>query len=212
MKICPRCKAQNQPNAQFCNNCAYKIPLPTRKSLPWYAWAGIGLLALLLGAGFVAIGINEQKEKRQKELAAQNAPPSQPAAPAPSAKTFQATPSAPPKDLISNISWNDYNKIYNVRSNSTDMQKDALWKDFEGKSILWTGTVSEVSEGTLSGLTLQIKMNSETLTSDILLNLKDEQKSKAMSLTKGQKVTFTGKLKSYGGAILPLSIDEAEIR
>lgn len=117
-----------------------------------------------------------------------------------------------PAEVVSNIKWEDYNKIYNTKSTATDMQKDAQWKDFEGQTVFWKGTVSDVSEGVLGGLNLTVKMDANTLTSDVLLSLKDDQKSKAMNLTKGSKVSFTGKMKSYGGAFLPLTIDNGEIK
>jgi hypothetical protein len=123
--------------------------------------------------------------------------------------TVTTIPAGP---VMSDLKWADYDKVYNVKSSSTDMQKEALWKDFEGKYVSWQGTVSEVSEGSLSGLVINIKMNPDTLTSDIRLSLKDDQKEKVMALTKGKKISFTGKLKTAGGAILPLSMDEGEIK
>jgi hypothetical protein len=120
-----------------------------------------------------------------------------------------ASPTGP---TISDVKWADYDKIYNVKSTSTDMQKEAQWKNFEGKYVSWQGTVNEVSEGTLTGLTVTIKMNPGTITSDIVLTPKDSQKEKMMSLTKGQKISFTGRLNRAGGAVLPLSMDDGEIK
>lgn len=122
-------------------------------------------------------------------------------------ETAKSTPVA-----ISPITWGEYDNIYNTKSNSTDMQKDAQWSKFEGKTVAWQGKVEDVSKGTLGGLTLNIKMNPDTLTYDISLSLKSDQESEAMTLKKGEKVSFTGKLKSYGGAILPLTMDEGEIK
>lgn len=116
------------------------------------------------------------------------------------------------KPAISPIQWSEYDNIYNTESNSTDMQKESAWEKFKGKTVAWQGTVSEVSEGTFGGLNLSIKMSPKTMTSDILLTLKDDQKSKAINLTKGSKISFTGNLKSYGGAFLPLSMDEGIIK
>jgi hypothetical protein len=129
----------------------------------------------------------------------------------PTTSTNTAAPVAP-KETISPMKWSEYNNVYNTRSNSTDMQKDALWENFEGKTVAWQGTVAEVREGTFGGLVLNIKMNSETFTNDIALTLKESEKSEAMSLTKGKKISFVGKLKTYGGALLPLQMDEGEIK
>ena len=43
-------------------------------------------------------------------------------------------PTTNPKDVISSIERSDVDRIYNLKSNSTDMQKESLWKDFKGKS------------------------------------------------------------------------------
>jgi hypothetical protein len=124
----------------------------------------------------------------------------------------KASATVNPKDEISTVKWNDVDRIYNLKSNSTDMQKEALWEDFKGKRVAWSGTVTEVSKGTFGGLSLHIKMNSETLTSDILLSLKKEEEGKAMNLTKGSKVSFVGTLNNYGGAIMPMTLDDGVIK
>lgn len=117
-----------------------------------------------------------------------------------------------PEDTISRITWNELDKIYNLKSDSTDLQKQELWKTYKGKKISWKGTVSEVSNGTFGGLVLQVKMNADTLTSDIYLNLNKNEERKARNLTKGVKVSFTGTLSNYGGAILPMTLDDGEIK
>lgn len=127
--------------------------------------------------------------------------------------TTSSSPAKPQESApVADLKWSDYDKIYNVKSDSTDMQKEAAWKNFEGKTVTWSGTVGDVSEGMISGLVLQIKMNPDTLTHDIRLSLKSDQKDKMMTLKKGQKVTFTGRLKTAGGTVLPLSMDEGELK
>jgi len=133
----------------------------------------------------------------------------------PASTTNGAKPAAsasPAGPTISDIKWADYDKIYNTKSKTTDMQKEAEWKNFEGKYVSWQGTVNDVSDGTLTGLTVNIKMNASSLASDIILTPKDDQKDKMMKLSKGQKISFTGRLKSAGGLILPLSMDEGELK
>ena len=113
---------------------------------------------------------------------------------------------------ITSIEWKDYDNIYNVKSNSTDVQKEAAWKRFQDQYVEWQGAVAEVQNGTFSGLTVGVKINRDTLVQDVLVTLKPDQKDKAANLTKGQKIKFTGRLKNYGGALLPLSIDDGEIK
>jgi hypothetical protein len=216
MKQCPQCQAQVEGNANFCPNCGYSatsqnqtppvVPVKKKRSLlPIAIVAGlIGLCAL------GSIGIRNENKANQSTVAT-TTPTNNTTTSNPATSTNTAAPAAP-KETISPMKWSEYNSVYNTRSNSTDMQKDALWKNFEGKTVAWEGTVAEVKEGTFGGLVLNIKMNSETLTNDIALTLKESEKSEAMSLTKGKKISFVGKLKSYGGAFLPLTMDEGEIK
>lgn len=126
------------------------------------------------------------------------------------AKTTKPQTTQSPSNQVSSIQWKDYDKVYNLKSNSTDIQKQELWKNFEGKYVAWSGQVTEIQEGMISGLTVGVKFNSDSISSDVLLSLKPEQKSQVASYTKGSTISFVGKLKSYGG-ILPASIDDVTI-
>jgi hypothetical protein len=221
MKQCPQCNAQVDENVSFCPNCGYSAtaqnnmppPAPVKKNkllLPLAIFGGVvGLCAL---CGIVGgIGNLVDKNKGNQASVVSTSQTNSATTSNPTSTTNTAAPVAP-KNTIDPMKWSEYDNVYNTRSNSTDMQKDALWKSFEGKTVAWQGTVAEVKEGTFGGLVLNIKMNSETLTNDIALTLKESEKSKAMSLTKGKKISFVGELKTYGGAFLPLQMDEGEIK
>ena len=107
------------------------------------------------------------------------------------------------------ISWSEIDRIYNIRNEATDLQKREAWKRFEGKKVEWSGTVSEISDG-FTGLTLQVKMNNNTLTSDVLIRLKKSQRDKALQLRQGGYVEFTGRLDDWG-SIMAITIDDGEI-
>jgi hypothetical protein len=70
--------------------------------------------------------------------------------------------------------------------------------------------VSAVSDGWFSGFTMQVKMNPDTLTSDLLIRLKESEKPKAIQLHEGDRVRFTGILNDWG-SLLPITIHEGEI-
>lgn len=107
------------------------------------------------------------------------------------------------------ISWGEVDRIYNIRSESTDLQKREAWKQLKGKKVVWSGTISEISDG-FTGLTLQVKMNSNTLTSDVLIWLKKSQHDKALQLQQGSYVEFTGRLDDWG-SLMPITIRDGEI-
>lgn len=122
----------------------------------------------------------------------------------------EAQVEAESKTEVSEISWEEIDAIYNVKSKKTDLQKDHFWKNYENKYVRWQGEVSDIGEGLLGGLRLSIKMNSSTFTSDLSIALKDSQKDKALQLSKGDTITFKGRLKRWG-SLLPISLDKGEI-
>ena len=108
---------------------------------------------------------------------------------------------------ISNITFAELDKIYSVSSKRTDLQKDEYWKQYKGKVIKWKGEVTSVSKGFLGNLSLQIKMKPSTFTSDLLISLKKDQTSKALKISKGETVSFTGTLNRWG-AIMPITLTD----
>ncbi len=122
----------------------------------------------------------------------------------------EPAPVAVAPETISSITWQQVDLIYNLKSSSTDMQKENAWKGFKGKRVRWSGTVSEVSEGMLGGLSLQVKMNPDTLTSDLLITLKKTEKQNAARLSKGMSVNFSGVLNNWG-TIMPITLDDGQI-
>ena len=122
--------------------------------------------------------------------------------------TASATSVATPQE--SRISWREIDSIYNVSSKNTDLQKENLWKGYKGKRVTWSGEVVGVSEGLFGGLSLQVKMNRNTFTFDLLINLKKAEKAKASQLHQGDKVRFTGILSTWG-SLLPITLDDGEI-
>lgn len=133
--------------------------------------------------------------------------------PAPSVSQPPVAPPRPPVVSpvipLSSIPWSEIDAVYNLKNKYTDLQKDEFWKQYTGKKVRWSGTVSSVSEN-FGSLNLQVKMNPDTFTSDLLIKLKDSERSKALGLKVGDSVTFTGILDTWG-SILPITLKEGEI-
>lgn len=110
---------------------------------------------------------------------------------------------------VSNLRWVEINSIYNLKSRYSDLQKKEKWKKYKGQKVKWTGWVSSVSD-TFGTLTLQVKMNRSTFTSDVLLRLRDSEKEKALRLNKGNSVTFIGILDDWG-SLMPITLEQVEI-
>jgi hypothetical protein len=110
---------------------------------------------------------------------------------------------------VSSISWYEVDQIYNLNSNTTDLRKEEEWKQFQGKRIQWAGAVSSISDS-FGVLSLQIKMNPDTFTSDLLIKLKEEQRSKAINYSEGDRITFSGVLEEWG-TLMPITLSNGEI-
>lgn len=93
----------------------------------------------------------------------------------------------------------------------TDLQREDIFdRKYKNKYVEWDGTVGSISKGMFGGYTLQVKHCPNTLVSDVLVNLKDNQKQNALELQQGEMVTYRAKLTRWG-SLLGFSADEGEI-
>jgi hypothetical protein len=199
---CPDCGKEISTAANACPSCgrpmaAPAVPLPSPAPSPrkrgclraFLVIVGILVFFYIVGSIFGPSGSTPSSSPTPSEV-------SSPAAP-------EATPKA------SSISWSEVDAIYNLRSGQTDLQKDEQWKRFKGQRIMWSGKVSEISDG-WTGLTLQVKMNPHTLTFDVLVRLKKSEKEKAARLRKGAHVAFSGTLDTWG-SLLPVTLKDGAL-
>ncbi|MFK5922530.1 MAG: NINE protein [Verrucomicrobiota bacterium] len=141
----------------------------------------------------------EIKQRREAALAGQRKVESEKANAQRKAEIAKAN-----AERVSNITWREFDSIYNLQSDATDLQKESEWKKYKGKTIQWSGEVFDIGES-FGSLTLSIKMNSDTFTFDLLVFLRKEAKDDAISLRKGDPVTFQADLDSWGG-LLPTNL------
>jgi hypothetical protein len=110
---------------------------------------------------------------------------------------------------ISDVTWEEIDKIYNLKSKYTELQKKERWKNYKGKKVKWRGEVSSVDE-TFGTMSLQVKLNPGTFTSDVLVRLKPTEREKALKVSKQDMVTFVGILDDWG-TIMPVTLDKGEM-
>jgi hypothetical protein len=110
---------------------------------------------------------------------------------------------------ISDVTWEEIDNIYNMKSTFTELQKKEHWKNYKGKKVKWSGKVTSVGE-TFGTLSLQVKLNPGTLTSDVLVRLKEGARQDAIKLSEGDPVTFVGVLNDWG-SLMPVTLDQGEI-
>ncbi len=125
-------------------------------------------------------------------------------------QTFSANePAVSPK--TSDITWTEFNNIFSINSNKSEFQKENLWKKYEGLEVCWSGEATEIHQGIFNSVSLLVRMNSDTFTFDVSVDLKPNQFEKALEIQKGQRVKFKGILESYGGAITATRLKNGEI-
>ena len=81
-------------------------------------------------------------------------------------------------NLVSH-SFEDFKIICN--KDATSLQKEEDFKKFKDKYVAWAGMVSYISES-LGKYSLQVRHCPSTLTSDIIITMKDNQKEKLLKL------------------------------
>ena len=95
--------------------------------------------------------------------------------------------------------------------NVTQIKKNELFALMKDKEVTWTGTLTDVRQGLLGGISLQMKCRPETIVSDVLVDgFSADQKKDLLQLQNGQKVTVTGTLVSWG-ELLPHYIRKARL-
>ena len=209
---CSECEKEVSSNASTCPECGNPIKKQVDqqlkdkkraknkrtnlKILKFGCLPIFGLLFVFIIIGAIFGDPKSDKETRVASTSKAQATQKTTSNPKSQPKTEQAKPISEakpkPKDEISNITWGEIDKIYNIQSNYTDLQKKEYWKNFKGKKIKWHGVISSISEGFFGGLNLQVKMNRNTFTSDLLIELDESQKEKALKLSKKSRITFTG--------------------
>ncbi len=105
-------------------------------------------------------------------------------------------------------SFDDFGLL--CESDATNLQKQSLFDEqFKNKYVEWTGEVTSISES-LGKYVLHVKHCPNTFTSDIMIDMKDNQKSQLLQYKEGDTITYRAKLVRYGN-ILGISADEGEI-
>lgn len=87
----------------------------------------------------------------------------------------------------------------------TDLQREEMWKKYEGKYIKWTFYVKNVDKdmfGTYTVLGNVEKPTEYTISSDVTVKFKDSEKEKLLQYNKGDLITVVGKLESYSETFL----------
>lgn len=111
-------------------------------------------------------------------------------------------------DGFINISFEELDEIFGRENKMTESQKDTLWEEHKNKYVRWTGEVMSRGKGRVSGLMMGIKHKKGT---DVELIFDNEKEDMVLSTEKGDKITYTGKLVTRCGYIMPYKLVKGNI-
>ncbi len=106
------------------------------------------------------------------------------------------------------LSFNELDEIFGKENKMTESQKDTLWEEYNDKNVRWTGEVLSRGKGRVSGLRMGIMHKKGT---DVELIFDNEKEESVLETEKGDKITYTGKLVTRRGYILPYKLEEGNI-
>jgi len=111
-------------------------------------------------------------------------------------------------DGFINLSFNELDEIFGKENKMTESQKDTLWEKYNNKYVRWTGEVMSRGKGRVSGLRMGIKHKTGT---DVELIFDNEKEELVLETEKGDTITYSGKLVTRRGYILPYKLEDGNI-
>ncbi|WP_047153727.1 hypothetical protein [Aneurinibacillus tyrosinisolvens] len=100
----------------------------------------------------------------------------------------------------------DFSTYLKSLENQTDLQKKEKWNNEKGKYVQWSGEIINVKE---DGIEIKAKPDSKRI--DFVAHVTVEEKSKLLTLNKGQLITIKGKLEKKGGLFSSYILEESKI-
>ncbi len=100
---------------------------------------------------------------------------------------------------------------FGASSSLSDLQKEELWKDYQGRTFEWSLEVTEVSSDLFGGFTVQYKCSpkSSSFIQDIQIKYPDSRKQYVMQFSKGRSYTVKGRL-GMSSALLGMTADDVQ--
>ncbi|MHC4598824.1 MAG: hypothetical protein ACYS47_07460 [Planctomycetota bacterium] len=115
------------------------------------------------------------------------------------------------KTPVSSLTFDEVFGVYRSDNVKTDLQKDEAWKKYQGKKVKWSGVVREVTKkeglwGQKAGfeMVVELRYSKSGAFDDFMVavvTLMESEKEKALELSQGNRVTFTGFLDRWSFAL-----------
>ncbi len=106
------------------------------------------------------------------------------------------------------IPFKELDSFFGKENKMTESQKDKLWKEYSNKYIRWTGEVVFRGIGRVSGLRMGIRHKDGT---EVELLFDQDNEVMVLETGKGDKITYTGKLVTRRGYVMPYKLVDGNI-
>ena len=186
---CRDCKEKVSKSAKTCPHCGVDNPARGKKG-GWKGWIGLAIVGIVIWA--IARSPEEDQVGRESDESA-----------APSRISEAAVLSKP---VISNVTFQEVDRLFGVSGSLSDLQKEERWKQYNGLCVEWTGTLEHLDSAMFGGFNIGMKHLRATFTYDVLVHAPESLKETLMSWQLGNRYTYRGTLKNYG-VLLPISMD-----
>lgn len=114
------------------------------------------------------------------------------------------------KEPFSNITFNEFDKIFGNESELKKSEKKRLWKDkYEGKYIRWTGRVGYKGIAVYDWNKVGISHKDSNV--DVNLRFDYTKQKKVLRLNVGDVITYTGKLVSLRSLFSQYRLDDVDV-
>lgn len=130
-------------------------------------------------------------------------------APGTSSSSSESPPATTPAKLTyTDASCRELSEKFGPSSKLSDLQKEELWKKYQGKAFKWNLEVTEVSSDTFGGYTVQFKCapKSPSMIQDIQVKYDDSAKGVVMGMNKGETYEVNGVL-AMSSTLLGMTAD-----
>ena len=111
-------------------------------------------------------------------------------------------------DGLIKVPFEELDALFGRENRMPESLKDKLWKEYKNKYIRWTGEVVSRGKGRVSGLRMGIRHTEGT---DVELVFTNDKENMVLETKKGDKITYTGKLSTRCGYILPYKLEDGNI-
>jgi hypothetical protein len=106
------------------------------------------------------------------------------------------------------VPFEELDALFGRENRMPESLKDKLWKEYKNKYIRWTGEVVSRGKGRVSGLRMGIRHTEGT---NVELVFTNDKENMVLETKKGDKITYTGKLSTRCGYILPYKLEDGNI-